>query len=174
MLPSFQTSTQPSSNEIAEAADFGCLRQRHQMMSKNVGERGVTLMEMMVVLAIMAIVAAMIIPNVIGRPDEARVTVARADLQSIAASLKMYRLDNQNYPTTSQGLTALVSKPTSGPKPTHWNAEGYLAQVPVDPWNHPYVYRAPGEHAAFDLLSLGADGKPGGEGVDADLTHDGR
>lgn len=138
------------------------------------GERGITLVEMIVVLTIIAIVAAVIIPNVIGRPDEARVTVAAADMQSISSALKIYRLDNKTYPTTGQGLAALVEKPASQPLPSNWHEEGYLPQAPVDPWGNPFIYRSPGENAPFDLISLGADGKPGGEGIDADLRHEGK
>lgn len=132
-------------------------------------EAGLTLIEMIVVLAIIALVAALIVPNVIGRPDEARVTVARTDIRTISAALKMYRLDNGDYPTTEQGLAALATKPGSEPLPRNWSPEGYLAQVPVDPWGRPYVYRYPGSMGGFDLSSLGRDGKPGGEGLDADL-----
>jgi general secretion pathway protein G len=134
-------------------------------------DSGVTLIEMMVVLVIIAIVASLIVPNVIGRPDEARVTVARTDVRTIAASLEMYRLDNRVYPATSQGLDALVSRPASSPEPPNWAAGGYLPQLPVDPWGNAYVYRAPGTDRPYDLLSLGADGQPGGEGVDADILN---
>lgn len=137
-------------------------------------DSGITLVEMIVVLAIIAIVAGLLIPNVIGRPDEARVTVATADMQSISSALKMYRLDNKSYPTTSQGLAALVEKPTSGPPPQRWHSEGYLSELPQDPWGNAYVYRSPGANAAFDLMSLGADGQIGGEGLDADLSGPGR
>ena len=134
-------------------------------------EAGVTLIEMMVVLVIIAIVAGLIVPNVIGRPDEARATVARTDLRTIAASLEMYRLDNRGYPTTAQGLAALVERPSSPPVPPNWSDGGYLPQLPADPWGNPYVYRAPGDDAAYDLTSLGADGQPGGEGIDADIMN---
>ena len=125
---------------------------------------------MIVVLAIIALVAVMIVPNVIGRPDEARVTVAKTDLKTISAALRMYRLDNGSYPTTEQGLAALVVRPTSSPLPENWSAEGYLPELPVDPWNRPYIYNAPGREGPFDLLSFGKDGISGGEGHDADLT----
>lgn len=138
---------------------------------KRDSQSGVTLIEMMVVLVIIAIVAALIVPNVIGRPDEARVTVARTDIRTIASSLEMYRLDNRRYPSTAQGLEALVARPVAPPAPPNWASGGYLAQVPVDPWGNPYVYRSPGEGAPYELISLGADGQPGGEGVDADLSH---
>ena len=130
---------------------------------------GVTLIEMMIVLVIIGIVAAMVVPNVIGRPDQARVTVATTDLRTIAASLEMYRLDNGTYPSTAQGLTALAAPPVEPPLPPNWVSGGYLPVVPADPWGNPYVYRSPGEGGAFDLLSLGADGAPGGNGTDADI-----
>jgi general secretion pathway protein G len=138
---------------------------------KRDSQSGVTLIEMMVVLVIIAIVAALIVPNVIGRPDEARVTVARTDIRTIASSLEMYRLDNRRYPSTAQGLEALVARPVAPPAPSNWASGGYLAQLPVDPWGNPYVYRSPGDGAPYELISLGADGQPGGEGVDADLSH---
>jgi general secretion pathway protein G len=125
---------------------------------------------MIVVLAIIALVAVMIVPNVIGRPDQARVTVAKTDLKAIAAALRMYRLDNGDYPTTEQGLKALVERPASDPQPANWNSEGYLPEPPKDPWGRDYVYRSPGQTAGFDLMSYGKDGEPGGEGLDADLT----
>ncbi len=124
----------------------------------------------MVVLAIIAVMAIMIVPNVIGRPDEARVTVAKTDLRTISAALRVYRLDNGDYPTTEQGLSALVTRPTIGPEPANWSQEGYLPDEPVDPWGHPYFYRSPGDEGAFDLSSLGKDGRPGGENLDADLS----
>jgi len=136
-------------------------------------DAGLTLIEMIVVLAIIALVAALIVPSVIGRPDQARVTVAQTDLKSIGAALKMYRLDNGSYPTTEQGLAALVTKPTTGPAAPNWSAEGYLAQPAIDPWGHPYLYHSPGQTSAFDLSSLGRDGKPGGDGIDADLVSNG-
>ena len=138
------------------------------------GEQGLTLIEMIVVLAIIALIAALIVPNIIGRPDQARVTVAQSDLRSIAGALKIYRLDNGDYPATAQGLAALVTKPTGEPVPANWASGGYLERLPVDPWGHPYGYRSPGESGAgFDLVSTGKDGKPGGEGIDADLKLSG-
>lgn len=134
-------------------------------------DTGVTLIEMMIVLVIIGIVAALIVPNVIGRPDQARVAVARTDLRTIAASLEMYRLDNRAYPTTSQGLGALTAPPTEPPLPVNWVAGGYLPNLPLDPWGQAYSYAVPGEAGAFDLVSLGADGATGGEGVDGDIRH---
>lgn len=134
-----------------------------------VREAGVTLIEMMVVLVIIAVVAAMIVPNVIGRPDEARVTVARTDIGTISSALELYRLDNRAYPTTSQGLAALSEEPATPPRPPNWNPGGYLSQEATDPWGAAYIYRSPGETGPYDLISLGADGRPGGEGVNADI-----
>jgi general secretion pathway protein G len=136
-------------------------------------DAGVTLIEMMIVLVIIGIVAALVVPNVIGRPDQARVTVAQADLRTIAASLEMYRLDNRTYPTTQQGLSALAQRPVDSPVPPNWGPDSYLPRVPVDPWGNPFIYRQPASEGArgFDLISLGADGAPGGEGVDGDIIH---
>lgn len=134
-------------------------------------EAGVTLIEMMVVLVIIAVVAAMVVPNVIGRPDQARATVAQSDLQSIAGALEIYRLDNRTYPSTAQGLAALVTRPTTPPQPINWASDGYLSAMPKDPWGSDYVYRFPGENGRFDLISLGADGQPGGDGVNKDIIY---
>ena len=131
------------------------------------GETGLTLVEMIVVLAIIAIVGALIVTNVISRPDEARVTVATTDIKTISSALKMYRLDNGDYPTEQQGLKALVEKPTSAPVPRNWNPEGYLGEMPQDPWGNPYVYKT--GPTGFTIISLGKDGKPGGTGIDADI-----
>lgn len=132
-------------------------------------DAGVTLIEMMIVLVIIGVVAAIVVPNVVGRPDQARATVAETDLRTIAASLEMYRLDNRSYPTTEQGLAALAAPPTLPPEPPNWVQGGYLRAVPTDPWGRPYVYLSPAREAGFELLSLGADGAEGGEGVDADV-----
>jgi general secretion pathway protein G len=138
-------------------------------------DAGLTLIEMIIVLAIIALVAALIVPSVIGRPDQARVTVAQADLKAIEAALKMYRLDNGQYPTTDQGLAALATKPTTAPVPANYAADAYLAHPPADPWGRPYLYKSPGaDGAGFDLSSLGRDGKPGGDGVDADIADTSR
>ncbi|WP_439524619.1 type II secretion system major pseudopilin GspG [Marivita sp.] len=141
------------------------LRRRHARDP----QAGVTLIEMMVVLVIIAVVAAMVVPNVIGRPDQARATVAQSDLQSIAGALEIYRLDNRTYPSTAQGLEALVNRPSVPPEPVNWASDGYLSVMPKDPWGADYVYRFPGQSGRFDLISLGADGQPGGDGVDADI-----
>ena len=133
------------------------------------GQRGFTLIEIMVVVVILGILAALIVPKVMGRPDEARVTAARQDISTLMQALKLYRLDNQRYPTTDQGLLALVQKPTTQPVPRNWKPGGYLERLPEDPWGHAYQYLNPGTHGEIDVFSLGADGQPGGEGMDADI-----
>ncbi len=147
------------------------MRRERQGAALRDPEAGVTLIEMMVVLVIIAIVAAMVVPNVIGRPDAARVTVAETDIRSISSALELYRLDNRTYPTTAQGLEALVERPTSAPAPRNWAEGGYLTEVPTDPWDTPYVYASPGREGAYDLVSLGADAAPGGEGTAADIAR---
>jgi general secretion pathway protein G len=134
-------------------------------------EAGITLVEMMVVLVIIAVVAALVVPNVMGRPDQARIAAAHTDMRAIAAALEMYRLDNRTYPTTQQGLQALVTRPQSQPIPPNWHPDGYLSQLPLDPWGTPYVYISPATGGRFELVSLGADGEEGGEGVNADLRY---
>lgn len=150
------------------------LRNRWMRRRKRVPDAGVTLIEMMVVLVIIALVAAIIVPNVIGRPDEARATVAQTDIRAIGSALELYRLDNQSYPTTAQGLAALAERPTAPPEPRNWVAGGYLQSVPLDPWGNAYLYRSPGDTGPFDLVSLGADGALGGDGVNADIVHGAR
>lgn len=157
------------SKQFRDAVNHVCGRVNTARIPRD-GEAGLTLVEMIVVLAIIALVAALIVPNVIGRPDQARVTVANTDLRTISAALKMYRLDNGDYPTTEQGLKALAEKTAIAPVPRNWPADGYLSPVPVDPWGNPYVYRSPAGDAPFEILSYGKDGKPGGEGLDADLS----
>ena len=123
----------------------------------------------MVVVVILGILAALVVPKIISRPDEARVTAARQDIASLAQTLKLYRLDNLRYPTTEQGLQALVAKPTSAPVPLNWKAGGYLDRLAKDPWGNPYQYLNPGTRSEVDIYSFGADGAPGGEGNDADI-----
>jgi len=129
--------------------------------------QGFTLIELMVVLVIIGVLAALIVPNVLERADDARVTAARTDITNIMQALKLYRLDNQRYPTAEQGLQALIAKPTSGPVPGNWKL--YLEKLPNDPWGRPYQYLNPGIKAEVDVMSFGADGQSGGEGKDADI-----
>ena len=133
---------------------------------KRVQAGGFTLIEVMVVVVILGILGALIVPNIIGRPDEARVTAARADIQQIGNALELYRLDNGSYPSTDQGLEALVTEPSGYPEPRRWNPDGYLKKLPVDPWDEPYLYFS--EDRSVEIYSYGADRKEGGEGVDAD------
>jgi general secretion pathway protein G len=129
--------------------------------------RGFTLIELMVVLVIIGVLAALIVPNVLDRADDARVSAARVDVNNLMQALKLYRLDNQRYPTAEQGLRALVQRPDKSPVPTNWKA--YIDKLPNDPWGQPYVYLNPGVKADIDVMSYGADGKSGGEGKDADI-----
>jgi len=129
--------------------------------------RGFTLIELMVVLVIIGVLAALIVPNVIGRADDARVTAARTDVNNLMQALKLYRLDNQRYPTSEQGLQALLARPTSGPAAPNWKQ--YVEKLPSDPWGRPYQFLNPGIKGEIDVFSLGADGQPGGEGNDADI-----
>ncbi len=121
----------------------------------------------MVVIVILGILAALIVPKVMGRPDEARVVAARQDISSLMHALKLYKLDNRRYPTAEQGLAALVAKPTLAPVPDNWKS--YLDKLPNDPWGKPYQYLYPGLRGDVDVLSYGADNQPGGEGFDADI-----
>jgi general secretion pathway protein G len=130
---------------------------------------GFTLIEVMVVVVILAILAALIVPKIMSRPDEARAVAARQDIASIVQALRLYRLDNTRYPTSEQGLAALVSRPTVAPVPANWKSGGYLERLPKDPWGNPYLYLNPGIRGEIDVFSFGADGVAGGEGVDADI-----
>jgi general secretion pathway protein G len=130
---------------------------------------GFTLIEVMVVVVILGILAALIVPKIMNRPDEARVIAARQDISAIMQALKLYRLDNQIYPSTDQGLQALVAKPATAPVPPNWKTGGYLERLPKDPWKMDYQYLNPGVHGEIDIFSLGADNAPGGEGNNADI-----
>lgn len=128
---------------------------------------GFTLIELMVVLVIIGVLAALIVPNVLDRADDARVTAAKTDIANLVQALKLYKLDNQRYPSGEQGLQALLVKPASGPIPNNWRP--YLEKLPTDPWGRSYLYMNPGVKGEVDVLSFGADGQPGGEGKDADI-----
>jgi len=133
--------------------------------------RGFTLIEIMVVVIIIGLLAAVIVPQVISKVDEARVAKAKQDIQSLETALTMFRLDNSKYPTTEQGLASLVTQPTD-PSIKHWRAGGYLQRISKDPWGNDYQYVYPGSHGKeYDLFSMGADGAPGGEGLDADIGN---
>ncbi len=134
--------------------------------------KGFTLIEIMVVLVILSLMAMMLVPKIMSRPDQARVTKAKADMATLSSALKLYKLDNGFYPTTEQGLVALVQQPTTEPVPMSWKPDGYIegTEAPKDPWERQYIYRSPGDNgAAFQIISYGADGKEGGTGFDEDI-----
>jgi general secretion pathway protein G len=133
--------------------------------------RGFTLIEVMVVVVILGLLAAIIVPKVMSRPDEARIVAARADIAAVQQALKLYRLDNTFYPSTEQGLQALVQRPATQPIPANWKEGGYLDRVPKDPWGREYLYLNPGVRSEIDVFSFGADGRSGGEGNNADIYH---
>ena len=131
--------------------------------------KGFTLIEIMVVIVILGVLAALIVPKVMSRPDEARVVAAKQDIATLSQALKLYRLDNKAYPSTEQGLAALAGKPVLPPIPDNWKTGGYVERLPADPWGKPYQYLNPGVHDEIDVFSFGADGVPGGAGIDADI-----
>ncbi|TQK05170.1 MULTISPECIES: type II secretion system major pseudopilin GspG [Oxalobacteraceae] len=133
-------------------------------------QRGFTLVEIMVVVVIIGILGALVVPKLLGRTGESRVTAARVDISTLMSALKLYKLDNQRYPTTEQGLQALIQKPTTGPAANGWKEGGYVERLPKDPWGNAYQYLSPGIHGGeVEIMSLGADGQPGGTGEDADV-----
>ncbi|MGE0386309.1 MAG: type II secretion system major pseudopilin GspG [Gammaproteobacteria bacterium] len=134
-------------------------------------QRGFTLIEIMVVVVILGILAAIVVPRVMSRPDEARVVKAGQDIRALGAALGLYKLDVFTYPTTDQGLEALVKRPADLQAAARWKEGGYVERLPADPWGNPYQYLQPGTHGEYDLYSLGADGLPGGEGFAADIGN---
>lgn len=134
-------------------------------------ETGFTLIEVMVVVVILGILAAIVVPRIMDRPDEARIIKAKQDIRTLESALNLYRLDNYTYPTTDQGLEALVQKPTLLPEPPHWKEGGYIDRLPKDPWGREYQYLNPGQKAPIDIYSLGADSELGGEGKNADIGN---
>ncbi len=130
---------------------------------------GFTLIELLVVILILSLLVAIVAPRILGRTDEARKTAAQVQIKQLEGALNLFRLDNGFYPTTEQGLEALVTKPNISPIPLKWREGGYIPKVPVDPWGKPFVYLSPGTHGELDLVSYGADGEPGGEGKDEDI-----
>lgn len=158
----------------APSAQSGLLRHssgRGRFPDASSAHAGFTLIEVMVVVTILAILAILVVPKIVGRTDDARRTAAAVEIKNLEEALHLYKLDSGIYPTTEQGLDALVNKPTSSPVPERWRTGGYIPKVPKDPWNHAYVYLSPGTHGDFDLLSYGGDGERGGEGKDADLEN---
>ena len=133
--------------------------------------RGFTLIEIVIAVAILAVLAAVVMPRVIGRVDEARVARAKSDVQALLTALNLYKLDNFNYPSTEQGLDALVAQPGGQPEARNWKQGGYIERLPTDPWGNDYQYLSPGQRGTIDVWSLGADGQLGGEGPDADVGN---
>lgn len=142
---------------------------RHAFPGLALRMRGFTLIEIMVVVVIMGVLAALVVPRLMGRTDDARILAAKQDIATLMQALKLYRLDNQRYPSTEQGLQALVTRPTMAPIPPNWKTGGYLDRLNRDPWGNPYQYLSPGTRGEVDIFSYGADGKPGGTGNDADI-----
>ncbi|MEM8500064.1 MAG: type II secretion system major pseudopilin GspG [Pseudomonadota bacterium] len=134
-------------------------------------QTGFSLIEIMVVVVIMGILVSLVAPQVLNRVDDARIQKAHADFKSIETALNLYRMDNFNYPSSDQGLPALVNQPNSEPAAPNWKSGGYLQDLPLDPWGNPYLYLSPGEHGEIDIYSLGADRTPGGEGQNADIGN---
>lgn len=131
--------------------------------------RGFTLIEIMVVVVIMGILAALVVPKLMGRTDDARIVAAKQDISTMMGALKLYKLDNMHFPSTEQGLQALIAKPTSGPSANGWKTGGYIDKLPKDPWGNSYQYLSPGIKGEIEIFSLGADGQPGGTGNDTDI-----
>jgi len=155
----------------ANGHSAGCARRCQGGRRSSRSDTGFTLIEIMVVVAIIAILGATVVPLIMDRPNEARVVRAKNDISSMSAALDLYRLDNFNYPSTEQGLLALVEKPTGDPDPANWKDGGYIKQLPKDPWGREYIYQSPGEGGDYDIISLGNDGTEGGDGFDTDITN---
>ncbi|WP_154222200.1 type II secretion system major pseudopilin GspG [Marinicella rhabdoformis] len=141
-------------------------------MQKNKKQQaGFTLMEILIVVVILSILAVAVVPQFMDKPDQARIAKAKTDVSSLNTALSIYKMDNFSYPSSSQGLQALVQKPSGTPEAKNWNPNGYIQKLPKDPWGNDYQYLNPGNRAAIDIYSLGQDGQPGGEGIDADIGN---
>lgn len=138
-------------------------------MQLKLSQKGFSLIEIMVVVVILGILAAIVVPKIVSRPDEARVVKAKQDILAIQSAMDLYRLDNGFYPSTEQGIGALVTKPTTTPEPNNWKQ--YLKSIPKDPWGRPYLYLNPGQHMEIDIFTYGANGQPGGEGLNAEIGN---
>ena len=151
---------------------FRSSRHERQLVSR-ILERGFTLLEIIVVVFILALLAAIVTPRIIGRTDDARIAEAKVQIRNFETGLKLFKLDSGHYPSTEQGLEALIEKPTIGRIPNNYREGGYLEQrkIPKDPWGNPYIYLSPGIHGDFDIISYGADGREGGEGKEGDITN---
>jgi len=144
---------------------------KKKMIKQYRGVHGFTLIEVMVVVVILGILAAVVVPRIMDRPDTARITKARQDIRVLEGALNLYKLDNHFYPSTEQGLDALAAEPSGDPEPRNWKQGGYIDRLPVDPWGNPYQYLSPGAHGTIDIYSLGADSQLGGEDVSADIGN---
>lgn len=141
------------------------------MQKINKQQEGFTLMEILIVVVILSILAVAVVPQFMDKPDQARVAKAKTDVSSLNTALSIYKMDNFSYPSSAQGLQALVQKPSGNPEAKNWNPNGYIQKLPKDPWGNDYQYLNPGNRAAIDIYSLGQDGQPGGEGIDADIGN---
>jgi general secretion pathway protein G len=147
------------------------MMKRQKIQQPKHHQSGFTLMEVLIVVVILSILAVAVVPQFLDAPDKARQARAQADVKNIETALSMYKLDNIQYPSTSQGLQALVQKPSGRPEAKNWKPGGYLKQLPDDPWDNPYQYLNPGNHSDVDIYSFGADGQPGGEGLNQDIGN---
>jgi len=141
------------------------------MQTTRTKQNGFTLIEIMVVVVILGILAAIVVPKVMDRPDSARVTKAQQDIRALESALNLYRLDNMHYPSTDQGLQALIKKPGGSPEARNWKQGGYIDRLPKDPWGNEYQYMSPGVQGSIDVFTFGADGRPGGDGMNADIGN---